>query len=337
MHFTPASSVAPNYELLFPPHTMTNDRGGNLTRQAHILEYASFLAANYRLYMYTDEAASIASQVPQLASVEPRTTFSNSEIELFETQLSMSSFFNARIQAERFDKRTFEGFRDGLFAFEEPKLQSTVIEQLDILEEWGLSEPEQLPNHLGSGYFIDAYLIDNPDGPKSVLKVDRAMFVPNPDIQRIAVGNIRRWLGLIASKGIDCLEQPIAFSAERNVLLTKYAPGRTLKKIIKEGDKFSPTDNQQLAVAEAVAHSIQNGVEFDPHTGNIIYDEECGFTILDSDLCTTSMRNEPNGFRKRIMNLRDTLNKAFADNFDTSQFTDLLHDTTEPILKQMES
>lgn len=332
-----ASPAYPSLELQFPPETMTDNRSGHLARQAFVLEYASFLAADYTEHLQNDEAATIAAQIPGLATYRPRTFFPNTEIDLSETQITLSAFFNARIRDGIQDTNTFAGFHKGLISFEDPSLNDAIMQNLYIIKDLRQAQIIKLPNFINSGYFINAFLVEPSGHPRSVLKVDKSMFDTSPDIQRIAASNMRRWLGLIAGTGVAGLEQPVAFSAEANVTVSAYAPGESLMEILDKGDIPAPTDSQQLVLAEAVASSIARGIDLDINRTNVLYDEKAGFTIIDYDACATSMRNNPRSFIDRIDDLLRNIFYTFGDNIDRTAFSDVMHDATQPVLQQMRS
>ena len=98
--------------------------------------------------------------------------------------------------------------------------------------------------------------------------------------------HLNRWLGLKASEGMQGLEQPIAYSAERGLVVSHFVPGIELFEIGKmdehERDQHAPSEQQLDDFAATFRESIIADVVLDYGSRDILMDVEGrGLTMID--------------------------------------------------------
>lgn len=186
-------------------------------------------------------------------------------------------------------------------------------------------------------YAIAYQLTGIGDYPGNVLKVDRDFWRNNASAEQLALRNMQRWLGLLAGKGVEGLEQVIAFSAETPLTVSRFAHGDTLLGIANSNDKPVPTEADYMKLADTMRAVIEKGIATDLHTRNMLYDpiSNRGFTIIDYSLHRKEFRYNPDVYSAALQGLKRTLRVAFGDAYDASSFNDMLRDFTQPVIDDL--
>lgn len=109
--------------------------------------------------------------------------------------------------------------------------------------------------------------------------------------------------GMLKAKGKKGLEQIVAVSYKDNMVISERAAGRTVDRLTTE-DIAAITDQQLIDLVAAAQHADDLGIVLDMFSGNILYDKEAGFTIVDLS-CGVKETNRPIPVRLRniIMHL----------------------------------
>ncbi len=314
-------------ELEFPRSLSFDPNIGKLEAQAYVLEYGAFQSLTP--YAYTQkEAVWITHLASKMVSPsEELTSLERAQVE--ETRLSMTYGFNDRLERREYSPKYFSGILAGLSNFEQPAISEVISPLLDSLGESDESDYYAHPNYIGSGNNAHAFLLEAAEGQEHyVVKVGRENFQEDANQDMRALSNLQRWLGLVSSYGLPNFEQPIAFSSDKVVSITRFVPGLELLDISVMRDKPLPSNEQLDDLAYAVHQSIRNGIRLDIHERDFMYDEKAGFTIIDQGIPTLPERNIEN---QSLVNdyLVSMLRRVYGDSVNLEGFRRTLEEFTK--------
>lgn len=80
---------------------------------------------------------------------------------------------------------------------------------------------------------------------------------------------------------VPCMEHIVAASYADHVTIAPRVPGETIRTCISNGRCASMTNEQLETLYSAMKMAESRGVRFDFWGGNLFYDEEQGFTVID--------------------------------------------------------
>lgn len=86
--------------------------------------------------------------------------------------------------------------------------------------------------------------------------------------------------GAVRGLGVRGLEQVVAASAEEGVFVSERVPGAKIRKLALE-QKRQVTDKQLGDLVRTVVEANALGLRIDVDQGNILYDKDAGFGIVD--------------------------------------------------------
>jgi hypothetical protein len=138
---------------------------------------------------------------------------------------------------------------------------------------------------LGSGIISDAFLLDK-DGKQYAVKIPRSLDYETFQLDQLTpnatmVDDILT--AAVRGKGISHLEQIVAISYDKGVVICELMPGKSVTSLTEE-ERSQITDEQlkQLAITFAIAKK-QGIIPELENPDNLFYDSTEGFGLIDYD------------------------------------------------------
>jgi len=324
--------VLSSTELQFPetaaeyPANTTRERYEALSRQAYILEFA----ANSVLATFSPPEVGSDLWIAHLAlhlDEFHRGLIPESHIEVADTRIMMAQEFNSRLELGVVSKVDHSRILTGLITYEDPVITNSIE---DILSGFDTgTDPRDLPGYLSSGNNAAAFILRNIAGidGDAVLKIGFPIVDELSKCDRSAITNLRRWLGLMASKGVDSFEQPVAVSVENPFCITKLVPGLELYEISKLKNKPLPSEEAQLEFANALYEAIVRRITIDINGRDILFDPETdALTIIDHAAPSRAYNRIATNYSESIDQFVAIFKAAFGFQFDEIKFERLLEE-----------
>lgn len=266
----------------------------------------------------------IAQQAPELAEYH-QGLVPEQYAGVTETRIMMAQEYGRRLDDGTVSNTDHLSILNGLLAFEDPALTPAVEDTVTALEE--VPDPREVPGYLSAGNNAAAFILRNVSGldKEVVLKVGHSIYDELNGCDRAAITNLRRWLGLAAGEGVDGFEQPIAFSAERPISVTKLALGVELFEISKLKAKPQPSEEALLGFANALYESITRRITIDIHGRDILYDPDTDeLTVIDHSAPSRAYSHGTTNYIETVDAIVETFKASFGYEFDEVAFERLL-------------
>lgn len=309
-----------------PDISISEERFNELSNQAYVLEFV----ANSMLTTYTTPQLGsnlwIAHHAPLLVK-HSEGPIPNHLIDVADSRIMMAQEFNSRLESGRVSSVDHANILEGLLAFEDPAIVQAAQDTMLAFQE--ATNPREVPGYLSAGNNALAFTIQGyPETEdKRVLKIGFNREREESGCDQASYANLCRWLGLMAGKGVAGLEQPVAFSAEKPISITKLVPGVELYEIAQFKNKPQPSEESLLRFAQAFYESIVRRITIDVHGRDILYDVATDqLTIIDHNQFSKTyglMALRPNRVAQL---LTQTFKASFGYEFDDIGFERLLNE-----------
>lgn len=316
LHFSETAPVLPT--------DISEGRLETLSRQAFVLEFAanSMLGA----YSSSDMRADlwIAHQSPLLARYY-QGLIPEQHAAVAETRVMMAPEFNRRMDDGKVSEVDYSGILWGLLELEDPLLAQRVEDTVAAFHE--AVDPREVPGYLSAGNNASVFILEGiaEAGGDGVLKIGHQIRHEESGCDWSAYTNLRRWLGLMAGKDVEGFEQPIAFSAEGPVSVTKLVSGMELLEISKLKNKPQPSEQALQRFAGAVYESIVRRLTIDISGRDLLYDPDMDeLTIIDHSASSRAYTRIALSYAETVEAIVDTFNASFGYEFDENAFGRLL-------------
>jgi hypothetical protein len=144
-------------------------------------------------------------------------------------------------------------------------------EVLQELDDMNPKEWHTHPNHIGAGGRTSNAFVITHQGQDYALRVPR----------KEGFGIDREYIApAIMSDGDTAMEQMVAVSYNRGVTVSELVPGRTLEAMSPEA--MAEVSEEHVAeLVDTLARVHEDELLLDPNPGNVLYDAEAGFGVID--------------------------------------------------------
>jgi hypothetical protein len=135
------------------------------------------------------------------------------------------------------------------------------------------SEPGSHPDFVGSGYNSAVFRVHHGD-------TEFAVRIPDKGHLCRGVVVDSHLTGAALGRGIPHFEQIVAASYEDGITVAEMVPGKVLYDVSEE-DMKCITEDQLSDLLDATETALNRGIRIDQNPGNILYDPNAGFGIID--------------------------------------------------------
>jgi len=295
--------LKPDYEMQAQIASFATERIKNHNDQEHLLNNVAFLALG---------------QVVDVVRVTERTEFRTDHEAPKKriTKVEAGTELTAALGSEYVDYlrevggRGYEPISSRANILRAYDSFSPVVDSLqtDIGE---LKDAKSHPQFLGSGASSDVFKVER-DGTAYAVRIPRGDTAKPTDIDS-HLG------GAVLAKGMAHMEQIVAASYESGVTLAELMPGREVDDLPLE-DIASITNEQLGQLIDTVLDANERGIEIDPRSSNIFYDQEHGFGIVDYHSSKNVSKNSADQTPKDAVLYIPTILSSVGFNLDAEQF-----------------